>query len=185
MSEGWTVHVRTPDGDVELERLADDADEWYREGPGGSALGTLAEVAGDAEWYDVVVTAVRRGGHPVGLGVWRGEGEWFHATRSVNRESIARHGLDWRRMSAPGIAGSHRPEYPGIFLGAMLEDAHWFTGMTRGEPADIWSVRVDGVWLIGDPGAGGGIDDNWAIATEPLPPGALRLVERDLVTSRG
>jgi hypothetical protein len=57
--------------------------------------------------------------------------------------------------------------------------------MTRGEPADIWSVRVDGVWLISDPSSSGGLDDHWVIATAPLPPAAVRLVERDLVTGRG
>jgi hypothetical protein len=52
--------------------------------------------------------------------------------------------------------------------------------MVHGETADIWHVRVDGLWLISDPGTGG-LDDDWMIATEPIPPASLDLVERDLM----
>lgn len=47
-------------------------------------------------------------------------------------------------------------------------------------PADIWRVRVDGLWLEGDPGAGGGADDGWMIAAQPIPPEHLKLYERDV-----
>jgi len=50
------------------------------------------------------------------LEVFQGTGQMFHVTATANRESIRRHGLDWRRMgAAPGIAGSTRPELPAMF----------------------------------------------------------------------
>ena len=100
------------------------------------------------------------------LVVKRGLGTWFHATFSANRESISRHGLDWTRMTGSGIAGSRRPEAEGVFLCADLESAEWFAqmGTRHGQAVDIWAVRLDGTWLIGDPGASGGGDDVWMIA---------------------
>jgi hypothetical protein len=112
--------------------------------------------------------------------VKRASGWMFHASRSPNRDSIARHGLDWRRMDRPGIAGSVEPEWPGVFLCASLESARWFAGMPRPGPADIWRVQVDGLWLEGDPGASGGGDDDWMISPEPIPPEQLTLHERDI-----
>jgi hypothetical protein len=106
--------------------------------------------------------------------VKRASGWMFHASRSPNRDSIARHGLDWRRMDRPGIAGSVEPEWPGVFLCASLESARWFAGMPRPGPADIWRVQVDGLWLEGDPGASGGGDDDWMISPEPIPPEQLK-----------
>lgn len=53
-----------------------------------------------------------------------------------------------------------------------------------GEPADIWSVRVDGLWLVSDPNDSGGLGDDWMVARQPIPAGALRLDERD-VAPRG
>jgi hypothetical protein len=41
-------------------------------------------------------------------------------------------------------------------------------------------VRVDGLWLEGDPGASGGADDGWMIAARPIPPEDLTLHERDV-----
>jgi dihydrofolate reductase len=41
----------------------------------------------------------------------------FHVTCSAKRESVLRHGLDWRRISAArGIAGSRTPEHDGCAL---------------------------------------------------------------------
>jgi hypothetical protein len=109
----------------------------------------------------------------------------FHASRSVNRESIARHGLDWRRMSGPGIAGSDEPEWPGVFLCSELESARWFGSMSGAGPADIWCVRVDGLWLESDPSASGGFDDGWMIAAGPIPPEDVVLQEADLAPRGG
>lgn len=110
--------------------------------------------------------------------VKRAEGTWFHATFSSNRESISRHGLDRTRMTGSGIAGSHGPEADGVFLCADLESAEWFAqmGSRHGDAVDIWAARLDGTWLIGDPGASGGGDDCWMICPEPIPPGRLELI---------
>jgi hypothetical protein len=41
----------------------------------------------------------------------------FHGSSVANRESIAKHGLDWTRMGvAPGMAGSQKPEVEGCFV---------------------------------------------------------------------
>jgi hypothetical protein len=191
VSIGWTCRVLGPLGDVELEQLDAAGAEWFGEGPGGTAAGTmetvLAACAGDdadPEWIDAVANAIER---EVAVGlrrsmllVKRGEGWMFHASRSSNRESIARHGLDWGRMTEAGIAGSTQAEWPGVFLCAELESARWFAQMARPGPADIWRVRVDGLWLEGDPGASGGGDDDWMIAAGPIPAEDVALLERDV-----
>jgi len=52
--------------------------------------------------------------------------------------------------------------------------------MARSERADVWRVRVDGLWLESDPGASGGADDSWMIAPCVIPPEAVMLCERDV-----
>jgi hypothetical protein len=84
-------------------------------------------------------------------------------------------------MATPGIAGSTEREHHGSFLCATIEDARWFAAMPRSERVDIWRVRVDGLWLISDPSSSGGLDNHWAIATEPIGANRLELVERDLI----
>jgi hypothetical protein len=69
----------------------------------------------------------------------------FHVSSSSNRESIKRHGLDWRRMeSTEGIAGSLEPEAAGVFLARDLDEARWFAdmGRSRHESVDIWEVTL-------------------------------------------
>lgn len=83
-------------------------------------------------------------------------------------------------MSGPGIAGNDVPEAAGVFLCADLESARWFARMPRSEPADIWRVRVDGLWLESDPNASGGADDTWMIAGRPIPAEDVALHERDV-----
>jgi hypothetical protein len=101
-------------------------------------------------------------------------GRWFHASRSVNRESIALLGLDWRRMlTVPGIAGSANPEREGVFLCRTLTDVVWFAGMVGSESVDIWAAQLEEVWLEAD--AGGGVDMGWAICHQPIPPDAVEL----------
>lgn len=70
---------------------------------------------------------------------------FLHVSSILNRQSIARHGLDWTRMSAArGIAGSHRPEVEGIFVCRGEEDAEFFFRINNtGGPVDLWSV--DGI----------------------------------------
>jgi hypothetical protein len=72
-----------------------------------------------------------------------------------NRESIAQHGLDWRRMGAlAGIAGSRGAELPGVFL-AREHEVDWFAGFARrrGLPAvDVWAVEIEDEQLVQDDG---------------------------------
>ena len=104
------------------------------------------------------------------LVVKEASGEMFHATATENRQSILRHGLDWRQMgTVPGIAGSREPELPAVFLCESREEIDFFTGMSR-LPADIWAVRVDGLWVESGP-------DGWIILPEPVPPERLRLLQ--------
>jgi hypothetical protein len=141
----------------------------------------------DDPWVRAVCAALARertwthGGRRWMLLVKLGEGTMFHATAAANRDSIRRNGLDWQRMDAAfGIAGSQEPELPGIFLCATREDARFFTDMARA-PSDIWQVRVDGLWLEGDPGASGGGDDIWMILPEPVGPDRLKLIDTDVM----
>jgi hypothetical protein len=101
--------------------------------------------------------------------VKQASGEMFHVTATLNRQSILRHGLDWRQMGAPGIAGSREPELPAVFLCESRDDAGFFTGMSR-LPADLWAVRIDGLWVETGP-------DGWMILPEPVPPERLRLLQ--------
>jgi hypothetical protein len=193
VSGGWGCLLLAEGGDVQLEQLDEAGREWFGEGPAGVAVGSLDEVianaaapgAADTEWIAAVVEAVGRelvaGLRRSMLLVKRGSGVMFHASRSANRESIRRHGLDWRRMGeTPGIAGSDKPEWPGIFLCSTLEDARWFAGMNGPGPADIWSARVDGIWLEGAPDASGGGDDGWMISPIAIAPQDIELVETEI-----
>jgi hypothetical protein len=79
-----------------------------------------------------------------------GHGQKFHVSASANRESILRHGLDWRRMGpSPGVAGSQSPELPGIFLQESADD-DFFVQMAP-LATDIWGVLVDGHWIESGP----------------------------------
>ena len=140
-------------------------------------------------WVCAVCTALARerswlgGGRRSMLLVKLGEGTMFHVSPSANRDSIRRYGLDWRRMgAAPGIAGSMEPELPGIFL-CVPGSTRFFTDMVR-TPCDVWEVRVDGLWLEGDPNSSGGGDDGWMILPEPVGPDRLDLIEIDVLPSR-
>ena len=82
-------------------------------------------------WIAAVIAAIERELALATTGrsqllVMRASGTWFHATFAENRESIMRHGLDWRRMAGGGIAGSVEAEWPGVFVCADLEDAKAF-----------------------------------------------------------
>jgi hypothetical protein len=59
-----------------------------------------------------------------------------------------------------------------------LEGARWFAGMARPGPADVWRVRVDGLWLRSDPSCSGGLDDEWMISSRPIARHDIELVER-------
>lgn len=102
--------------------------------------------------------------------------ELFHVSSVLNRESIRRHGLDWRRMgAAPGIAGPRVPQVAGCFLAIGEFERRWFTEMNNtGGPVDVW--RVDNI-------------DTTQLATSmeghrfypgPIGPTHLTLVEMDV-----
>ena len=63
---------------------------------------------------------------------------------------------------------------------STLEDARWFAGMNGPGPADIWSARVDGIWLEGAPDASGGGDDGWMISPMAIAPQDIELVETEI-----
>jgi hypothetical protein len=132
----------------------------------------------DDAWVTALCAAVERGLGWVGmtprwqLEVNLGDGEMFHVTAATNRESIRRHGLDWRLMVERGIAGNHTPELDGVFLCETLEECRFFITMAR-VPVDIWAVAVEGCWVENGP-------DGWVVLPEPVPPERLRLVGHDI-----
>jgi hypothetical protein len=192
------VHIVVPgDGDgavIELVELDQDSGVW-----GGSrvgvpdAFGTVSQVLaalssrpGDDPWVAEVASALDRERgwgipgdwrRPI-LEVFQGNRPMFHATATANRESIRRHGLDWRRMgAAPGIAGSTRPELPAVFVCDSREDVSFFLHMTR-TPADVWTVDVGGLWVETGP-------DGWWIISQPIGPERLTLAEGDATHPAG
>ena len=106
------------------------------------------------------------------LQVGSADREFVHVTAVTNRQSIRRHGLDWRRMGTYGIAGSTRPELEGVFLDWDEESAGFFTRMSR-LPSDVWGVQAKGLWLENG-------RDGWWIVPQPIPPERLRLIKTDI-----
>lgn len=109
----------------------------------------------------------------------------FHVTDAANRESVRRHGLDWRRMSTtPGIAGSEAPECEGVFLARDSWEAKWFVEMGRRRGVttiDVWEVSLDlDVDLSRDLPPGGPLvdhQDGHLYCTQPIPPQQLKLID--------
>jgi hypothetical protein len=106
----------------------------------------------------------------------------WHASSSLNRDSIAEHGLDWRRMGATsGIAahpespvgGRYQPEAEAIFLSESLQDAEWFAGFGQHPLVDIWEADVAGLRIEDGP-------DGWLICRDPIPASRLRLIRQDV-----
>ena len=146
----------------------------YGFGSAGQALAAASGPAADDRWVAAVCAALARErtwrmGRRPSLLVKEGSGEMFHVTATENRQSILRHGLDWRQMGTiAGIAGSREPELPAVFLCENRDEIGFFTEMSR-LPADVWAVRVDGLWVESGP-------DGWIILPEPVPPERLRLL---------
>lgn len=193
----WLPAGRAPSstsgGNIELEQLDDAGREWFAEGPGGDAIGgrgeglaAVIDDQADPAWITVVTDTIERelaSARRSMLLVKRVTGRWFHATFAENRSSILRHGLDHRRMTSPGIAGSTKPEAAGVFLCCDLEGAHWFARMGRRGPVDVWGADLVDVRLIGDPGAGSGGDETWMICPERIEAAQLTLIEKDIIDS--
>ena len=105
----------------------------------------------------------------------RSEQPRYHVSSGVNRDSILRFGLDWKKMEsgqrgiAQGWAG--QPETEGIFLTSPdIEDARWFAKMGSGRRVDIWRVDVSGLALEDHEGG-------WWVCRDLIPPERLELVE--------
>jgi hypothetical protein len=81
---------------------------------------------------------------------------FFHVSSVLNRESIAKHGLDWTRMgAAPGIAGSSSPEADGVFICRGEDEVQFFLRINNtGGPVDLWSVDGVDEGLLTDNGNG-------------------------------
>jgi hypothetical protein len=110
----------------------------------------------------------------------------YHVSSSLNRASIAEHGLDWRRMGGePGIAGSPVAEHDGVFLARDPEESNWFVGM--GKPRhpllDVWEVTLDHDFELYRVQKGSHLPceviHGYLCWMEEIPPVRLRLVERD------
>jgi hypothetical protein len=146
----------------------------YGFGSAGQALAAASGLAADDRWVAAVCAALTRErtwrmGRRPSLLVREGGGEMFHVTATQNRQSILRHGLDWRQMgTTAGIAGSREPELSAVFLCENRDETGFFTQMSR-LPADVWAVRVDGLWVETGP-------HGWIIVSEPVPPERLRLL---------
>lgn len=173
--------IETPDGgSIEFEEYEGSVlcSAWYRT-TRVSAFGRDAEVIAKTSgrevsdpWVEAVTAALARertwpSGRRGDLEVRFGAGEMFHVTRATNRDSIRAHGLDWKRMTGPGIAGSTGPELDGIFLCDSLYDADFFASMPS-EPIDIWAVQVDGLVVESGP-------DGWWVVFDRIPLNRLRL----------
>jgi hypothetical protein len=110
----------------------------------------------------------------------------FHVTSAGNRDSIRRHGLDWRQMlEGPGIAGSMEAEAPCNFLARDLEEAEWFVAMGRRnhETIDVWEVTLPHDLEVHDepPACGPYFEiDGFLCTTEPIPPERLRLLPESI-----
>ena len=100
---------------------------------------------------------------------------FFHVSSTRNRDSIARHGLDWALMgAAPGIAGSARPEAEGIFICRGMEEVQFFQRINNtGGPVDVWSVAGIDESLLTDNGNG------FVYLPGRIPPARLRLLQPD------
>ena len=148
----------------------------YGFGSAGQALTAASGLAADDRWVAAVCAALarertwRRGRRP-SLLVKEGSGEMFHVTATENRQSILRHGLDWRQMgTTAGIAGSRESWTAGrLLVREPRATDRILTEMSR-LPADVWAVRVDGLWVESGP-------DGWIIVSEPVPPERLRLLQ--------
>lgn len=180
------VRVRAFQGDFELEELSPDGSLCRVVlGGGGTVIGSTQQVVSASTgldlhdpWVSEVTKALarERRWRAEGFGIGRryvlevrlGSGDMFHVSAVANRDSIEQHGLDWRRMGvAPGVAGGHTPELPGIFL-QESEDAHFIVEMAP-FATDVWKVSVEGLWVESGP-------SGWWLCCQRFPPHRLDLL---------
>lgn len=103
----------------------------------------------------------------------------WHVSSSLNRTSIAEHGLDWRKMmittgiaSSPGHGGPFAPELDVVFLCESLDDVEFFAGFGQHPLVDVWEVDARGLAI--EPGP-----DGWVLTRTPIPPQRLQLMHVD------
>ena len=100
---------------------------------------------------------------------------FFHISSALNRESIARHGLDSARMGAArGIAGSLAPEADGVFVCEEWHVSFFIRINNTGGPVDVWSVLDVDESLLRDNGSG------FVYLPGPVPPTQVRLLQTDI-----
>ena len=105
---------------------------------------------------------------------------FYHVTATANRQSIERHGLDWRHGRG-GIAGSVTPEQEGVFLARHPDEAAFFVSMgeLRFPALDVWEVNLDED-LPYDLPHGHPLArefDGFLCWMGPIPPSRLRLIQ--------
>lgn len=179
------VAITTEGGTVELEELTSDGSICRALTSRGRIVGTTATVLAAAcelplndNWVQAIAAALDRErgwqtwgsgwGRSHGLEMKIGQGMMYHVTAVENRSSIEQWGLDWDRMgSAPGVAGSLKPEAPGIWLSEHSED-DFFMEMAR-HAVHMWEVDVTGLWLELRP-------QEWWFTSERIAPDRLRLL---------
>lgn len=101
----------------------------------------------------------------------------WHVSSSLNRESIAEHGLDWRRMrittgiaASPACVGPFVPELEAVFLCDSYHDAEVFAGLGQHPLVDIWEVDADGLATAAGP-------EGWVVCRTVIPAARMRLHE--------
>jgi hypothetical protein len=198
-ADGEQTHhwlLRDPGGDeISIESIDASRDAWgaHRQtGPDvhfGPLVQVLARASGRAPedgWLQAVARALRRELRWRGrnrrrvLVVTRREGVLFHAAAAANRNQIRAHGLDPRHVrAAPFIRSERLPITAGIVLTADAWSARWFAVLPP-DATDVWAVRVDGLWLEGDPGLWVDHDGPVLVTAALVTPERLELVEQDV-----
>jgi hypothetical protein len=152
--------------------------QYFAEGSTREVVVAATRLDVDDPWVSAVVRALERERRwkPTGyswgrrneLEIQLGQGHMFHVSACANRNSIERHGLDWSFMgAAPGVAGSSKPELPGIFLQEDADD-DFFVRMARFR-TDVWKVNVEELWLESGP-------SGWWVVSEPIGPDRIELL---------
>jgi hypothetical protein len=103
----------------------------------------------------------------------------WHVSSSLNRASIAEHGLDWGRMrvtggiaSGPGAGPPYQPELDAVFLCESLDDVEFFVGFGQHAHVDVWEVEGRGLDIQPGP-------DGWVMCRTAIGPARVRLLHAD------
>jgi hypothetical protein len=106
-------------------------------------------------------------------------GRLWHVSSSLNRASVAEHGLDWRWMTittgiarAPGRDRTFTPELAAVFLCESLDSVEFFVGFGRHPLVDVWQVDARGLAIEPAP-------DGWVMCRSPIAATRVRLLHAD------